>query len=204
LQSAPAVAFGFANLIPAANAKTTDVTGLFAAGTTVQANDTFRVFAGDGTPVALFLVTGTNGSNFDAKNVLFADQGADFSPVTAAVRVAAGGPSIIQEIDLTGEAASFRTQQLVSQAITMLDGSMGDVTLMAPGGSPANITAPRIVGNIDVTNGSISGTIQTTAGDFGRRITNAAGQVTGVTFVRAGAGGLTGTGRIISAADLVS
>jgi len=155
-------------------------------------------------PVALFLVTGANGSNFDGKNVLFVDQGRDFHPVTASVLVSANGPSIVQQIDLTGEAASFQTQQLVSQAINVTSGSLGDVTLGAPGGSPANITAPRIVGNIDVTNGAISGTILTTSGDIGRAIRDASGNITGVTFIRAGAGGLTSTGRIISSGNLVS
>jgi hypothetical protein len=205
VKSTPAVAFGFANGVAAVNAKTTDVNGLFAAvTTTVQANDTFQVFSGDGVPVGLFLVTNSNGSNFDAKDVLFTDQGADFHPVTAAVGVAVSGSSTIQTIQLNGEAASFQTLQLVSQAITVISGSLGDVTLGAPGGDPANITAPRIVGSIDVTNGAISGTIQTTVGDLGRAFTDATGKITGVTFIHAGGGGLTSTGRIISAANLVS
>jgi hypothetical protein len=206
VQSAPAIAFGFANGISAANAKTTDATGLFAPGmATVQANDTFQVFVGDGVPVALFLVTNTNGSNFDGKNVLFTDEGADFRPVTAQLLVTSGSPSTIQRIDLRGEGASFQTQQLVNQAINVVSGSLGDVTLSAPGGSPANITAPRIVGNIDITNGGISGTIQTTAGDLGQAIIDpATGKITGVTFIRTGGGGLTSTGKIISAANLVS
>src|SRR5262249_31842980 len=152
--------------------------GLFAAGTaTVQANDTYKVFAGDGVKVALFLVTNSNGSAFDGGSVLFEDQGKDYRPVTASVRVgaAAGSAATVREIDLTGEAASFQTQQLVSEAITVLSGSLGDVTLRASGGSPANITAPRIVGSIDVTNGAISGTIKTTEGNLGSAIKDANG-----------------------------
>jgi len=211
VQGTPAVAAGFFNGVAAANAKTTDAVGVFAPGTaTVQANDAYQVFVGDGTPVAMFLVTGSNGSNFDGKNVLFADQGVEpgtgqYRPVTGEVGVAAaGGSATIRTVTLSGEGGSFQTQQLVSQAITVVSGSLGDLTLSASGGSPANITAPRIVGNIDVTNGAISGTIRTTSGDLGRAFRNAAGNITGVTFVRAGGGGLTTTGQIISARDLVS
>src|SRR5262249_52991373 len=101
VNSAPAVAFGSANSVKAADAKPTDVTGLFAWGTsTVQAKDTFKVFVGDGVPVALFLVTGANGSNFDSKNLLFTDQGADSRPVTALVLVTASGSSAtVEQID---------------------------------------------------------------------------------------------------------
>ncbi|HSQ54733.1 MAG TPA: hypothetical protein VLM40_03230, partial [Gemmata sp.] len=159
----------------------------------------------------MFLVTGSNGSNFDGKNVLFTDQGlvegaGQFRPVTASVGVASGSASVIRTIALTGEGASLQTQQFVSTAIVVTDpnGSLGDVTLSAPSGTPADITAPRIVGNIDVTNGSISGTISTTSGDLGRAIADANGNIVGVTFIRAGAGGLTTTGKILSAANLVS
>jgi len=210
LQGTPSIAAGFFNGVAAADAKTSDATGLFAGGAlTVQANDTFQVFVGDSTPVSQFLVTGSNGSNFDGKSVLFTDQGlaagsGKFQPVTASVGVVAGSSSTIQSIDLIGEGASFQTQQLVSQSITVLSGSLGDVTLMAAGGSPANITAPRIVGSINVTNGSISGTIQSTVDDIGQAFRDTRGNITGVTFISAGAGGLTSTGKIISAGNLIS
>jgi hypothetical protein len=206
VQGTPAVAFGSANGVAAASATLTGVAALFTSSTaTARANDTFQAFTGAGVPVALYLVTNSSGSSFDNKSILFQDEGTNFIPVTAAVRVsAAGNSSTVQEIDLTGEGASFQTQQLVSQAITVTSGSLGDVTLQAPGGSPANITAPSIVGSINVTNGGISGTIQTTQGDLGRAIKDTSGNIIGVTSIQAGAGGLTSTGQIISAGNLVS
>src|SRR5262249_41309887 len=82
--------------------------------------------------------------------------------------------------------------------------TLGDLILSAPQGITANITADSIIGNIDATNGAISGVLQTTGGDLGRALTDATGKITGVTYVHATGGGLTSTGKIISKGNLVS
>jgi fibronectin-binding autotransporter adhesin len=199
--SAPAVAAGFFNGIAATNATTGNAAALFAPGTTlVQANDTFQAVAGDGVPVASFLVSG---SNFNANNLLFTDQGADNKAVTAAVSVAASSPSAVQQIEMRGEGIALTTKMPVLQAINVLSGSLGDLTLISNQDTPF-ITAPRIVGNLNL-GGRLTQTIQTTAGNLGRAFTNAAGVITGVTTISITAGGgITSTGRIISAGNLVS
>ena len=148
----------------------------------------------------MFIVTG---SNFNADSLLFTDQGSDNLPVTAAVSVAASSPSAVQQINMTGEAVALTTKLPVMQAINVLSGSLGNLTLISNQDSPS-ITAPRIIGNLNLS-GRLTRTIETTAGDIGRAFTNAAGVITGVTTVSINAGGgITSTGRIISAGNLVS
>src|SRR5262249_36766434 len=81
-------------------------------------------------------------------------------------------------------------------------GSLGDLILSSPGGLVADVTADSIIGNINATNGGISGTIKTTVGDIGRALTDAGGNITGVTTIHAGGGGL--TGKILAKGNLVS
>jgi hypothetical protein len=121
--------------------------------------------------------------------------------VLAVVSVAAvGSASTIGQVDLIGDGGSFSTKQFIATAITST-GPLGDLTLGAPQGVPADITAPSIIGSISVPNGPIAGIIQTTTGDFGRLLTDATGRVVATT-VTAGAGGL--TGQLVSRANLVS
>jgi hypothetical protein len=203
VRSVSAVAFGSANGIEAACAGWCDAAGLFSQGTLlIKANGVFPVFVGDGKPVAMFLVT-VHLQFFDIRGLLFTDQGADSRPVTADVTVVdCGLISDIQRIDFVGEAAGLQTWQPIHGEIKVGgNGSLGDLTLLSFHDTP-DITAPRITGNLYL-NGQVSGTIRTTMGDFGRAITSASGDIVGVTSVHA-ALGVSETGRIISAGDLVS
>jgi hypothetical protein len=111
----------------------------------------------------------------------------------------------VNEVDFTGQGVSLTTSQPILTTIKGAAGaSLGDLVLGAPQGITANITADSIIGNIDATNGGISGVIQTTVGDLGRALTDVSGNIMGVTFIHTGGGGLTSTGKIISAGNLVS
>jgi hypothetical protein len=175
----------------------------------VQANGNFRVpFTTQ--PVALFLATEEGGGGFDEDRVLFyqVNTGTPQAPATALVKVVVthdedGRPedSVIQEIDFSGNDASVQTGQWASTAITSA-GPLGDLILSSPQGLTANVTAPSIIGNIDATWGAISGTVETTVGDLGRTHTDANGNITGVTSVHAGYGGL--TGKILVKGNLIS
>jgi hypothetical protein len=138
--------------------------------------------------------------------MLFADQVNNNRPVTAKdFLVPSGSSTAVNEVDFTGQGGSLTTSQPILTTIKGAPGaSLGDLILGSPGGITANITADSIIGNIDSTNGGISSVIQTTVGDLGRALTNASGNITGVTFIHAGGGGLTSTGKIISAGNLVS
>jgi hypothetical protein len=201
----PSIAFGSAAGVLADNAKNGDALVPLASGTGVsQANDTFLLFVGDLKDVAQFLVT-TGGGSFDQKGLLFGDQLADNKPVTAkVVVVASGSQSSVQEVDFTGNFAALNTSQPVTTTISNPNGSLGDLILKGSQGISANVTAASILGNIEAVNGSISGTIETTVGDFGRFLTDATGKITGVTHVSTGGGGLTSTGQIIATGNLVS
>jgi hypothetical protein len=168
-----------------------------------QANDSYQVFVTEANHVAQFLVTGPGGS-FDNKKMQFADQVNDNRPVTATdFLVPSGSSTSVNEVDFTGQGASLTTSQPIQTTIKGAPGaSLGDLILGAPGGITANITADSIIGNIDATNGGISGTIQTTVGDIGRALTDVNGNITGVTYIHTGGGGL--TGKIISQMNLVS
>jgi hypothetical protein len=201
----PAIAFGSAAGVSADAAKNSDALVPLALGTGLsQANDTFLIFVGDLKDVAQFLVT-TGGGSFDQKGLLFGDQLADNKPVTATVVVvASGSQSSVTEVDFTGNFASLNTSQPIITTISDPDGSLGDVILKGSQGISANVTAASILGNIEAVNGSISGTIETTVGDFGRLLTDSTGKITGVTHVSTGGGGLTSTGQLISTGNLVS
>jgi hypothetical protein len=201
----PALAFNSAAGVSFNVATNTDALAPLAAGTAlVQATDTYQVFTGAGKPVVQFLVTGPGGS-FDSKALYFTDQLADNHPISAAVTLAPSGSSTaVQQVSFTGNYASLTTSQPITTAITDLAGALGDLILKAPQGITANVTAASIVGNIEAVNGAISGTIQTTVGDFGRAFTDATGTILGVTHVSTGGGGITSTGKLVSAANLVS
>jgi hypothetical protein len=201
-----AIAAGSFGTVSADNAGNSDAFTPLATGTALlQANDYYQVFVSEANHVAQFLVTGPGGS-FDNKKMLFADQVNDNRPVTATdFLVSAGSSTAVNEVDFTGQGGSLTTAQPILTTIKGAAGaSLGDLILSAPGGITANITANTIIGNIDSTNGGISGVIQTTVGDLGRALTDANGNITGVTFIHAGGGGLTSTGEIISAGNLVS
>jgi hypothetical protein len=70
-------------------------------------------------------------------------------------------------------------------------------------GSFAGVSADD-AGHTDALNGAISGTIETTVGDLGRALTDAQGNITSVTSIQAGGGGLTSTGQILVKGNLVS
>ncbi|HZV03930.1 MAG TPA: hypothetical protein VE999_02470 [Gemmataceae bacterium] len=202
-KAVPALAAGSFAGVSADTATHTDALVPLAAGTGLtQANDTFGVFVSEANHVAQFLVTGP-GHSFDAKPLLFADQVADNSPVTATVTlVPTGRSTTVSTIAFTGQGGSLTTAQAITTSITAAaGGSLGDLILSAPQGLTANVTAPTILGSIVVTNGGISGTIETT-GDLGRTFTDANGNITGVTSIQAGGGGL--TGQIIVGGNLIS
>jgi hypothetical protein len=201
-----AIAAGLFGAVSADAATNTDaLTPLAATTAVVQANDSYQVFASEANHVAQFLVTGPGGS-FDSKKMLFADQVNDNRPVTATdFLVPSGSSTSVNEVDFTGQGASLTTAQPILTTIKGAAGaSLGDLILGSPGGITANITADSIIGNIDATNGAISGVIQTTVGDLGRALTDTNGNITGVTFIHTGGGGLSSTGKIISAGNLVS
>jgi len=199
------VAAGSFGTVSADAATNTDALTPLATGTAVvQANDIYQVFASEANHVAQFLVTGPGGS-FDSKKMLFADQVNDNRPVTATdFLVPSGSSTSVNEVDFTGKGGSLTTAQPILTTIKGAPGaSLGDL-ILSSGGITANITADTIIGNIDATNGDISGVIQTTVGDLGRALTDVNGNITGVTYIHAGGGGLTSTGKIISAGNLVS
>jgi hypothetical protein len=209
-KSVAAVAAGSFAGVSADNATNTDALVPLAAGTAVtQANDTFAVFLSEANHVAQFLVTGPGGS-FDSKKMLLGDIVADNRPVTVAdALVPSGSSSTVTTVVFTGQGGSLTTAQPITstQSITASisatpGGSLGDLILSSPGGITANITADRIIGNIAATNGGISGTIKTTVGDLGRAFTDSSGNITGVTSIQAGGGGL--TGQILVKGNLVS
>jgi hypothetical protein len=204
--SAQAVAFGAltagGSTVTGDAASQVDAARLLGPGTAIaQANGSFSVPFDDAQDVAFFLATGPGGS-FDSQKVLFADQIADNAPVLALVAVApAGSASAIQTIGLDGNGGSIQTRQVVLSAITST-GPMGDLILGASQGIVADVTAPSIFGNIDATNGPISGVIQTTMGDIGQALTNDGGAIVGTTTLHASGGGI--IGKVISRHDLVS
>jgi hypothetical protein len=203
-QGVPALAFGSVAGIPATAASKNDAKAALGPGTSLaEATEAYSVFVGGGSVVQL-LVTGP-GNTFDNKSLLYTDQSAGNAPITATVTMAPSGPnSVVQAIDFTGESAALQTDQLITTALNNPAGSFGDLILGAPGGIVANITAARILGNIEAVRGGISSTIQTTGGDFGRAFTDANGTITGVTHVSTGGGGITSTGRLLSAGNLIS
>jgi hypothetical protein len=205
-KAVPALAAGSFAGVSAESATHTDALVPLAKGTSLtQANDTFQVFISEASPVAQFLVTGP-GNSFDAKPMLFADQVFDNRPVTATdTLVRSGSSSTVSTVAFTGQGGSLTTAQPITTSITST-GSLGDLILSAPHGLTANVTAPSILGNIDVTNGGISGTIET-SGDLGRTFKDSNGN-TVVTSIQTGGGGLTGAiivgGNLISQVELKS
>ena len=134
--------------------------------------------------------------------MLFADQASGNTPVIATDTLVLPSRSTSTEVITVafhGPGGSLTTAQPIITAITS-DGSLGDLILSARRGLTANVTAPTIVGNIDVTGGGISGTIETT-GDLGRTFTDWNGNIIGVTSIQTW-GGL--TGQIIVGGNLIS
>jgi hypothetical protein len=172
-------------------------------GTTlVPATSTYHVPVGGLGKQVLFIDTG--GTGFDSRGLLFARQlpNAPRGAVTASVVVAAGTSGQVQRIDFSGDGGSVQTAMPITQAITGT-GPLGDLTLLSTQGLVADVTAPGIVGNIEVTNGPISGTIQTTDAteDLGRVLTDASSNPTGTTTIHTGGAF---SGEIISRGNLVS
>src|SRR5262249_58555668 len=128
------------------------------------------------------------------------------APVTASdTLVPSGSSTSVQSVVFTGKGGSLtRAQPITTSISAQPGGSLGDLILSSPGGITANITADSILGNIAATNGGISGVIKTTVGDLGRALTDASGNITGVTTIQAGGGGLTATGQILAKGNLVS
>jgi hypothetical protein len=199
-KAVPALAAGSFAGVSANSAKPTDALVPLAKGTSLtQANDTFQVFISEASPVAQFLVTGP-GNSFDSKPMLFADQVSDNRPVTATdTLVSSKNSSTVSTVAFTGQGGSLTTAQPITTSITST-GALGDLILSAPHGLTANVTAPSIFGNIDVTNGAISGTIET-SGDLGRTFKDSNGN-TVVTSIQTGGGGITGA--ILVGGDLIS
>jgi hypothetical protein len=205
---------------------------LAAGTTPAQSSGTFLVpffpalqsQAEPGRPVALFMDTQPTLRVFDSRDVLFTDE-VNLTPqlppdpcvafVITKHPATVVGPSSVQSISLVGDGGSISTALPIAKSITST-GPLGDLTLTSSGGLTANVKAASIFGSILVPNGSISGTIQTTgvridpvtgttmpvAADIGRTLTHTAGNVTGVTEILAGVGGI--RGRVISRGNLVS
>ena len=201
-KAVPALAAASFAGVPAETATPANALKPLATGTSLtQAKDTFQVFVGQPSPVAQFLVTGTGGS-FDTRPMVFADQANGNSPVTVTdtlVLPPRSTSTAVSTVAFHGQGGSLTTAQPVSTAITS-DGSLGDLVLSAPQGLTANVTAPSIVGNINVKSGGISGIIET-SGDLGRTFTDSHGKITGVTSIQT-VGGF--TGQIIVGGNLIS
>jgi hypothetical protein len=196
--------------VPADSATASAALAALAAGTGLaQANDTFQVYVTAAAHVAQFLVTVPGGS-FDSRVMLFADIGNPGAPVLVSETLGLVGSSTnVLTVTFTGQGASLSTAQPILTSITALPGgSIGNLTLSAPSGITANVTADRILGNIMAPAGGLSGTIETTVGDLGSALTNASGQITGVTSVTISGGGLTGKllvkGNLVSQVNLIS
>jgi hypothetical protein len=208
-KNVPAVAAGSFAGVSADAAGSTDARVPLAASTGVtQANDTFQVFVSVANHVAQFLVTGL-GTSFDSKGMLFAQLSPNVAapvPVTASdTLVPSGSSTSVQSVAFTGQGGSLTTAQPIITSISAAPGgTLGDLILSSPGGITANITADSIIGNIAATNGGISGVIKTTVGDLGRALIGANGNITKVTTIQAGGGGLTATGQILARGNLVS
>jgi hypothetical protein len=206
-QSIMALAAGSFAGVSADVAANTDALVPLAPGTSViQANDSPQVFFSTANSVAQFLVTGPGGS-FDSKAMLFSQLNVTASipaPVSVVeTLVGSGSSSSVQSLFFTGVGGSLTTAQPITTSLSANPGgSLGNLVLSASQGIVANITADSILGNIDATNGGISDTIKTMVGNLGRALTDANGTITGVTFVHAGGGGL--TGNILVKGSLVS
>jgi hypothetical protein len=205
-KSVPSLAAGSFAGVSADSATNTAAMVPLATGTGLsQANDNFQVLVSEAGDVAQFLVTVGGGGSLDSKDLVFADIVSDNLPVTATDTLAQTGTSTsVNTVVFSGQGGSLTTGQPILTSISALPGdSLGNLTLSSPHGIAANITADRIIGNIDATNGGISGIIETTVGDLGRALTDpVTGKITGVTFVHAGGGGL--TGKILAKGNLVS
>jgi hypothetical protein len=148
--------------------------------------------------VAHFFV-GSPGSTFDSRALYLTDQGLDTRAITAFITSAPSRNfSTVRTLQLIGDGGSIQTKQPIFEEITST-GPVGDVTLTAPEGLPADFTAPSFFGNLSVTAGAIAGTVQTTAGDIGLAYVTADGtlQTTSITADKI-------TGRIISRGNLNS
>jgi hypothetical protein len=208
-KSVMAVAFGSITqngVTPGASATNTNAAALLAPGTaTVQANDTFLVPFAESQTVALFLVTGSSG--FNAKDVLFTDQIADNTSVTAVVSTVAGA---ITSIQFLGDGGSIQTALPVGSIKST--GPLGDLLLSSSSGI-RDVTAPSIFGNM-IIGGPILGTVQTTGqrtdpmtgavsqvpADLGSALTDGSGTIVGTTSITATAI----PGRVISRNNLIS
>ncbi|HYV38431.1 MAG TPA: hypothetical protein VE988_22295, partial [Gemmataceae bacterium] len=201
-KSVPALAAHSFAGVTADNAGNPDAQVPLAAGTGLsQANDTFQLFFSEALNVAQFLVTGT-GSSFNNKKMLFTDIVVDNIPVTAQeTLIPTGSSTSVESVAFTGQGASLTTAQPIISMISALGGSIGDLILSSPQGL-ANVTADSIIGNIEVSNGAITGVVKTTVGNLGRAFTDASGNITGVTTLHAGGGGL--SGKILVKGNLVS
>jgi len=146
----------------------------------------------------------------------FNDRVADDAAVRAQLQIQPGAtkkqPAVITSIQLAGDGASIDSQYAIGSITST--GSLGDVTVRGAQGL-GSVTASSIFGSINVLNGGITGTIQTTGiridsitgeetvvnADIGQTVFNAKGKLTGVTTISA-KGGI--NGEIISRGDLIS
>jgi hypothetical protein len=145
------------------------ITRLLAGGSLIQANDTFRVAFADGYAVPFFMVEHAKAETLDPHELLFMDQlpSGLRGGVTALIKVVApldgkGKPmdAVIQTIDFRGDGGSVSTDQTLTHSISS-SGPLGDVSVHGGDRYSINITAPSIIGSIDLA-GPITGTLQTT------------------------------------------
>jgi hypothetical protein len=178
--------------------------GALANGTKINlASDTFRVPFGETNKVTLF-VNSANDAHLNDLPVVLTDQLADSAGITAFILFSTNikinqYAAHLQQTDFVGAGASLDAYENILGKIPSTGPLAG--SLLAQGLPVASITAASVIGNIDLFGGSITGTFQTTAGDLGAAITNAAGTVTGVTYIHAN---LPAGSRIISRGNLIS
>lgn len=180
----------------------------------LAATDLFRVPFGPGHSVSLY-VQDDNDPDLDLV-MTFTDKISNNASVTAYVQLQAAHLNsespVVQSVNLLGDGGSFATPGSVSNITST--GALGSVIVGGLAGI-GNITAPSIFGNIQATNGGITGIIQTTGiridpitgaqtavtANLGATILGTSGNITGVTTISSKSGM---TGEIICRGNLIS
>jgi hypothetical protein len=126
----------------------------------LPATDTFRIPFSENHTVNLYAESdGDRDLDFVAT---FTDQIADNTGITALVQLESGGgekSEVIQNLQFLGDGGAIRTPAAIANITST--GALGDLYIGGKAGL-GNVTASSIIGSITVTNGAITGVIQTT------------------------------------------
>jgi hypothetical protein len=178
------------------------------------ASDTFRINFGETKTVTVF-ISYTGRARFE-RVVALTDTLADGAAISALLTFnsVAKGPKYpaITNLSILGDGATVSTDRSLANLVST--GSLQNIVVRGSQGL-GNVTAPNILGSIEVLNGGISGTIQTTgiridpitgvetqiSAALGSRVYNSKGVLTGVTRIYCAKNF---TGQIVSRGDLIS